>query len=520
MPVASFLFLLFVSSVIFVYYIVPVKYRWLVILAANIFFYCSYGVKYLVYLIISSLITFLAALFLRKASEEYTNDVATADKGQKKQFKEKLKKKKKRICLAALAIVLGIWIVLKYTNFFLANINAFLSEPLPLVEWVMPLGISFYTLVLAGYLIDVYRDKYEAETNYLRFFCFVSYFPHIIQGPFSRYDDLGKQLKQEHPFSYDRMEKGARRILWGFFKKLVVADKLAIVIHAIRASYSDHPASYLFFVILMYSFQIYADFSGYMDIMGGISQILGITLAENFRQPYLAKTVDEFWRRWHITLGEWFRDYVFYPLSMSPLAYKIASFARKRWGIKTAKLLQSYLALFFVWTATGLWHEANWKHVLWGYLNMFVIACAMQFADFNQKLRQRLHINEEAVYWKVFCVARTFLLVSILRVISTSDSIATAFSYFGHLLKGGLFVPVDFSLLFGEIAVSEMIAVIVGIAAIIAVDILNETGRWQSFKENCPMVIRCSILTILILSIILFGGGENDLLGGFMYARF
>ncbi len=521
MSVTSFLFLFFIVSVIFVYFICPSRYRWLVLLAANIFFYCTYGVSYIMYMIVSSLIVFLAALYMNKTSLHYKNEIASAEKEQKKQLKEELKKKKKRIRLIAVLIVSGIWIVLKYTNFIISNVNLFLSgNTIPSVSWIMPLGISFYSFVLLGYLIDVYRDKYEAEKNYLRFFSFVSYFPHIIQGPFSRYDDLGKQLKEEHRFSYDRLIEGCSRILWGFFKKLVVADKAAIVVDAIQTSYTEYTTIYLLFAIVMYSIQLYADFTAYMDIMGGISHILGIELAVNFKQPYLAETVDDFWRRWHITLGEWFRDYVFYPLSMSSMAYKIANYARSHWSNKAAKLLPSYIALFVVWTATGLWHEASWKQVIWGYMNMIVIIYSMQTNDFNQKLRQYLHIDQESVIWKLFCIVRTFLLISFFRIFSGSESIATAISYVKAIVTGDLFVSVRFFDLFVTLKTSEIIAVISGTIMIMIVDILNEKELWQSATQKCPMIVRNGILAVLILSIILFAGGDNDLLGGFMYARF
>ena len=521
MSVASFAFLLFVFAVIFLYYLFPLRHRWLVILAANIFFYCSHGIGYIIYMIISSLAAFYGALLLRDTTARYKEKIASSEKEQKKQLREELKKKKKTICTYVTLLVLGIWIVLKYTNFLVTNINGlFPGLSLPLASWLMPLGISFYTFDLLGYLIDVYREKYEAETEYLRLFTFVSFFPHIIQGPFSRYDELGKQLKEEHPFSYPRLTEGACRVLWGFFKKLVVADKLGIAIAAINASYQDYPAIYLVFSVIMYSFQLYADFSGYMDIMCGISHALGIELTENFKQPYLAKSVDEFWRRWHITLGEWFKDYVFYSLSMSGWAYKISGFSRKRWGNKAAKLIPGYIALIFVWTATGLWHGADWKHLLWAYLNMITIMYAMQFEDQNQKLKERLHIDPESLAWKTFCVLRTFLVISFFRIFTNVDTVMTGFSYIRHLFTGKLFVPVSLADLFVSLKTSEMIIILLGIVMMIVVDLLNESKRWESAKQNCPMLIRSGVLAVLIIVIILFAGGDNDLVGGFMYEYF
>ncbi len=521
MPVASFSFLLFVLVLTIVYYLIPSRYRWIVLLVASLLFYCSYGIYFILYMLFSSLVTYFGTILLHKTVLGYKAILSEAEKEKKKQLREELKKKKKRICFVTTITVLGIWIALKYANFIIHNFNLLLPEAkLPSMSWTVPLGISFYTLNLVSYLIDVYRNKYEPEKQYLRVLAYISFFPHIIQGPFNRYDDLGRQLKEEHRFSYQRLTEGMSRILWGYFKKLLIADKLGVIFGAINSSYAEQPMLYLLFATLLYGFYIYADFSGYMDIMCGISHLLGLKLAENFRQPYLAESVDEFWRRWHMTLGDWFKDYVFFSLSMSPAAYKVGNYCRKHWGDKAAKLIPGYIAMLFVWTATGLWHGADWKYVIWAYLNMLAIMYAMQFADTNQKWKERMHINDNSLVWKVFRIIRTYLFVSFFRIFSTSADVSAAVSYIRHLFSFFRFVPADLNGLFMGLKTSEAIAVLIGVIMLVIVDILKEKNLWQDVKVKCPLLIRNGILVFLIIMIILFAGGENDLIGGFLYEYF
>jgi len=249
--------------------------------------------------------------------------------------------------------------------------------------------MSFYTFHSVGYLMDVYRSKYPAEHNFCKYFTFISYFPHLLQGPFSRFDGLGKSIFEMHSFSYDRLCEGCARIVWGFFKKVVIADQLGVVVSAITQHYTNYTGTHIFMSIIFYGIQLYADFSGYMDIMCGFSHILGIKLSENFEQPYFARTIDDFWRRWHITLGHWFRDYVFYPVSMGKVAQQIGRRARGKWGPKMGKLVPGYYALIFVWTATGLWHGASWTFLIWGWLNMLVIMSTMQLDDWYTKIKTK-----------------------------------------------------------------------------------------------------------------------------------
>ncbi|MBQ7360446.1 MAG: MBOAT family protein [Lachnospiraceae bacterium] len=527
MNIVSWEFLLFSTVLIGTYFVIPRKFQWVVIFFSNLVFYFFAGIPYIGYMLIISVATFLGALQLKKAAlrgKEQASLVNTPE--EKKVIKEKVTQKKKLITGLAIVLSMGIWAVLKYTNFFIDNLNLPLkwfsdSIQIERVSWVLPLGISFYTFHAVGYLVDVYRNKYTAERNYFKFFAFISYFPHIVQGPFSRYDELGKSIGEEHKFSYERLCEGCARILWGYFKKMVVADKIGIAATSIFADSSQYSGIYMMFAMCAYGIQLYADFSGYMDIVCGLSHILGIKLAENFKRPYFAKSVDEFWRRWHITLGTWFRDYVFYPVSMGKTGQKMGKWARKKWGAKMGKLLPGYFALIFVWTATGLWHGANWTYLIWGYLNLFVIVLSMQLTDFYDKVKEKLHINSEQLWWKIVAIVRTFILVCFFRFFSAAPDIQTAMSMltntFGDMHFEVLKNPMY---LFVGVEYVDIYFSLIGTIFIFAVDLFEEAGVWNKVKEKCPVLIKNVCYVTLIMFIMMCAGSVSELMGGFMYASF
>lgn len=525
MSILSLQFLFFVLGVMLLYFMIPKKWQWIVLFIANILFYLSFGVKYIGYILFTSIVTYWAALKLDAVSDESKKSIAATDSASKKSVREMFLSLKSRICKSAIILSVGIWIIIKYGNFIIDNVNAVmkllhLSWSVEHLSFIIPLGMSFYTFHAVGYLMDVYRSKYPAEKNFAKYFTFVCYFPHLLQGPFSRFDGLGKSIFEEHSFSYDRLCNGCARIVWGFFKKVVVADQLGIAVTTIFQHYTSYTGTHIFMSMFFYCIQLYADFSGYMDIMCGISHILGIRLAENFEQPYFARTIDDFWRRWHITLGRWFRDYVFYPVSMGKFAQQIGRNARQKWGPKMGKLVPGYYALIFVWTATGLWHGASWTFLIWGWLNLLVIMSTMQLDDWYTKVKTKLHINDKGKPWILFCILRTFILVCFFRFFSTADNMAKLIAMLKHAVNHMSFKMLFSSKLFAGMQRESVIAVLVGIFLIFVVDMLKENNRWESVKANCPMLIRNVAYTFLIITTILFIAGGNELTKGFMYANF
>ena len=527
MSIFSGTFPCFIFILGILYFITPKKIQWIILLAGNLVFYAWSGYRYLVYILGFSFVTWFTGLQIEKISTELHQKLPEVTVKEEKTALRKAAGRGKRIRItAALVLTLGIWIVLKYGQFLL-NIFTPLSalfgasKTAGTLSLIVPLGMSFYTFDAIGYMIDVSRGKYAADRNYFHYLTFVSFFPHIIQGPFSRYNKLGETLFAFHSFSYDRLCQGAGRILWGYFKKLIVADKLAVTVNEIYSSYDHYWGIHILFVIVLYGIQVYADFSGYMDIVSGISHILGITLDENFKQPYLAVSVDDFWRRWHMTLGQWFRDYLFYPISMSKPLQRIGKKTREHFGPRAGKLIISYVSMFPVWTVTGLWHGANVTFLIWGWMNMLVMMISQALDPFYEKMRNLFHISLQSSLWHGFRVLRTFYLICFFRLFSRADSLMTAQHMIRHIFKGInrklLLHPLQ---LFPQMRAQDVYAALIGTVMMILVDLLCEKGKWENAKEKTPFFIRDLIYVILIFIIILFAGTGEDIARNFIYANF
>ena len=282
---ASYWFIGFLLLFFAAYYLIPLEKRWIILLFGNLVFYFHAGWQGVVFILLTSLTVFLSALAINKKDT----------------------KKKKLFLYFGLFLNLCILAVIKYIGFAIRNINGILVltgrmelEPISLF---IPMGISFYTFQALGYLLDVYWERCEVQKNFFRFFLFISFFPQLIQGPISRYNDLSKTLFSPHPFSFEMFWGGIRRILWGYFKKLVIADRVGVALGAIRGDASYYDGAYVVIAMLTWSIQLYADFTGGIDITIGIAKSLGIDVTENFDAPYFSKNIAEFWRRWHITMG-------------------------------------------------------------------------------------------------------------------------------------------------------------------------------------------------------------------------
>ena len=316
MQFTSTLFILFITLITFVFYLVPEKHRWKVLLVSSYVFYASFSTTGFLYLIPTTVEVFLFAKWIASINLKYNVILeAVTDKQEKKALKAKCKSEKKKILSLALFITIGILCILKYTNFLCVNIISLYKvlggkeRNYSPISFFIPLGLSFYTFSAASYLFDVYNNKYDAEKSLPRFALFMSWFPSIIQGPINRNNQLRKEFfEKEHPFVLQNVQFASQRILWGFLKKLVIADRADQVVTYIFGSYDSLPWFIILFGLFMYAIELYADFAGGMDIALGISELFGVKIPENFRQPYFATSVADFWRRWHITLGLWMKD--------------------------------------------------------------------------------------------------------------------------------------------------------------------------------------------------------------------
>ncbi len=525
----SYEFLAFLILTVAIYYVIPGKWQWLFLLLASYVFYALADPRYLIFILVTSLTVFLCgrAMDERKARfKAYFSSVKdTLDKEEKKRLKEGEKRAAKRIMLAGLLLNLGILAVLKYTNFTITNINAILraagSGELSLVNLIVPMGISFYTFQSLGYLLDVYWDKIPAERNFLRFALFVSFFPQLVQGPISRFSDLSESLYEAHPFDLKVITPGAQRVLWGYFKKLVIADRMLVAVKSIISAPEEYGGIYVFLGMLFYALELYADFTGGIDITIGTAQMLGITVTENFRRPYFSKGIKEYWKRWHITMGTWFTDYIFYPMSVSKGMQKLNKFARKHFGDQIGKRLPVYLCSFAVWFATGIWHGASWNFIVWGLGNFVVIMISQELEPLYAKFHGRFAV-EGKTPWKIFQVCRTVLLMSLLRMFDCYRNVPLTFRMMGSMVA-------DFSLndllnrgltVLG-LETADYIILLLGTLLLIVVSLLGRSGSVRARIAAKPLAVRFCLWFGLFLVTVLFGRyGVGFVSSQFIYNQF
>lgn len=527
MTINSVAFLLFLVCLFVLYYVLPKKTQWVVLLCASYLFYLLMGVQNLAFILLTTITTFLAARMMTsldaKLDFELLERKDTIEKAEKKLLQAKTKKQKKYLLVGLLVLNFGILAVLKYTNFVAGNLDGLMTslglEKIQTFSFIVPLGISYYTFQSMGYAIDVSRKKYKAEKNIFKFALFVSFFPQITQGPIGRYNDLANQLYASHKFEYKNLSFGLQRILWGFFKKLVLADLLLPVVRELFSNFTNYSGTVMFIACVLCAIQIYADFSGYMDIVAGASEIFGIKLAENFDRPYFSKSIAEYWRRWHITLGAWFRDYMFYPISISKTATKFGKFGRKHLGLRIGKLFPSLFALLIVWFTTGLWHDASWRYILWGLFNGLLIMLALQFDPLFEKAKAFLHINEKNFVWKLFRTARTFFLVCLLRVFPFASTTKESFLILGRIFTD-FSGDITLKSVFPGWGLTQLLVFIFAAGLFLFVSVMQRKGSVRVQLSKKPYLVRWSIYMALFYIIMIFGTFGNNLLGGFAYAQF
>lgn len=532
MAFVSVEFLAFISVVCLVYFLTPARAKWIVLLMASYVFYAFSSIKMLVFLLFTTATTFVAGQLLGKVSKRTKEYIASNKESlgreEKKAYKERQLKKKRRIVFLMVFINLGMLIFLKYFNFLAGNVNQLLGitgvdVTIPFLELFLPLGISFYTLQAIGYVVDVYREKYEPDKNIVKFALFMSFFPQIVQGPIARYDHLAHQLYEPHKFDYDRVTKGAQLILWGFMKKLVLADRIAILVNQIFNNYTQYEGVMLFIGAVGYSLQIYGDFSGGMDIARGVSQILGIDLAVNFERPYFSRSLGEFWRRWHITLGSWMKDYVFYPLSLSKSFNKLGKRCRKIFGNYIGKKLPTFLSMFIVFMFVGVWHGSSWKYIAYGFWNGGIISASILLESFYEKCNAACKIDAESYGWKFIQMVRTFVLCSLGRYFSRAETCRIALSMFkGTFICFNPWVLTDGTLMQLGLEMVDYLLIATMILILLVVGILQERGvhlRDSIAQQN--IIFRWTLYMGALIFVLLAGiYGPGYSASEFIYQQF
>ncbi len=396
MSFTSSIFVLFLIIVFSVYWAIPNKYRWFLLLVSGYYFYMSWNVKYAILIFITTFVSWICALLIEKSSQPRT---------------------KKWILAAAVVICFGILFVFKYFNWFFSELNTFFSwfgipfQPITLML-LLPVGISFYTFQTMSYVVDVYRGEVEAERNLGIYAAFVVFFPQLVAGPIERSRNLLCQIKGDHSFHADRALDGAKLLLWGYFKKLVIADLAAKYVNQIYGDLHSFAGFGCMMAILMFTVQIYCDFSGYSDIAIGTGKLLDIDLMTNFKSPYWSSSIREFWSRWHISLSTWFRDYVYIPLGGNR-----CSKGRRAFNLMTTMLV------------SGLWHGAGNTFIIWGGMH--------GIAQLTEDLLQKpLGSIRRKKFGRGLLTVLCFAFCNVAWVFFRAESFSDAFFVLTHCLDG------------------------------------------------------------------------------------
>ena len=476
----SFHFLVFFAVVTLAFFTLPHRYRWFLLLASSCYFYMAFVPIYVLILAFTIVIDYFAGIWLERTHG----------------------KKRRLLLVASLVSNVGVLAFFKYYNFLNDNLTALLygagfTNPIPYLSILLPIGLSFHTFQAMSYTIEVYREKQKAEHNFGIYALYVMFYPQLVAGPIERPQNLLHQFYEEHFFDYVRVTDGLKLMAWGLFKKMVIADRLAIVSDAVYNNPHAYSGPGFLVATLAFSFQIYCDFSGYSDMAIGAARVMGFKLMKNFDRPYSAKSISEFWKRWHISLSSWFRDYLYLSL-----------------GGNRVSLSRWYFNLFFVFLVSGLWHGANWTYVIWGALHGAYLIGAILLERPRKKVEHLIGLDRRDALNNTVQCALTCLLAGFAWIFFRANSVDDAFYIVGHLFSG-------FSE--GLTSVAPLLEksdwIVAGISVLVmeGVQYLHAKGRLHGFLVTRPLLVRWGLYYGLIAVILLFGQFENR---QFIYFQF
>jgi D-alanyl-lipoteichoic acid acyltransferase DltB (MBOAT superfamily) len=458
-------FLIFFPTVVILYFVIPHKYRWMVLLGASYYFYMSWRIEYVLLLITSTLVDYFSAIQIDKA--------------------EKISRRKMFLILS-IVVNIGLLFIFKYFNFFSNSfgeiIKIFSIEFTPLeLQVLLPLGISFYTFQTLGYTIDVYRKKIKPERHLGILAVYVSFFPQLVAGPIERAKNLIPQFFEKHKFDYERVSIGAKLMLWGFFKKLVIADGVARLVDVVFQNPQFFSEETLIMGTIFFGIQIYCDFSGYTDIALGSAKIMGFDLIDNFKRPYFSKNIQAFWRRWHISLTSWFRDYIYIPL-----------------GGNRGKKINWYSNILIVFLIAGLWHGANWTFLAWGAIHGYYLIFFLEIRNIGRKINDYIGLQKLSILNHLFQAGIVFILVNIGWIFFRSNTVNDAFYIIVKIM-------INIPNIYWEFSVLQMI-IIIFIFSILLFEFLIEYRNYDRIKNifNNEINLNRIKILILIMVVILF----------------
>lgn len=470
----SFTFLLFFPIAALLYYVLPHKLRGTYLLLVSYGFYMNWNPTYALLLAGITLVSYFSALGMSRLSRL-----------------ENKESQSKKVLVASIVLCLLPLIVFKYFNFINGSVFALLQAfgmriPMPDFKWLLPVGISFFTFKVISYLVDVYKGRIEPERNLGIYALYVSFFVDLAAGPIDRAEKLIPQLKTKHNFVPEQVVKGLRLMLWGYFMKVVVADRLTLYVDPVFNHLDSHSGISVLLAAVFFSIQIYCDFGGYSFIAIGCGKVMGFDLMTNFERPYMATSVTDFWRRWHISLSTWFRDYVYIPLG----------------GNRCSKL-RNRINLLVTFTVSGLWHGANWTFVIWGFLNGVFQVFGKMWKKSGSK--QKVYKGSERA-WNIFI---TFVLMTVAWTFFRANNVEDAIQALGMMCvpTGSLYIP----------QTSLLVYILMGMAVLLVCDVLQEMHGRHPLLENKSVVVRFAsylLLIVLILTVGVFDGGQ------FIYFQF
>ena len=531
MTLTSFRFLVFAAVTVLCYYLVPKRGQWMVLLTASILFYAAAGGWYLPFLVATILSTFALARIMEghaRRDEDYiAAHKADMDKEARKAYKAAGKKKRFRMLVGGLVLNFGILAVLKYTGFAVGIVNdvlgLFKASTLPVPSLILPLGISFYTFRSTAYIIDVYRGKAQAAKNLGKYALFVAFFPAVMQGPICRWGDLAEQLDAPHRAEWDNLSAGLLRVLWGMLKKLVVADTVMVAVKTIIADPAEFGGMYVFLLIILYSAVIYGDFTGGIDITIGVSRMLGLKLTENFNRPFSSRSTAEYWNRWHITMGSWFTDYVFYPLSICKSMQRLSKWSRAHLGKAIGMRFPVYLATLVTWFLTGLWHGASWNFIVWGVLNGIIILISRECEPLYKKFRERFPRLTSSAFYGGFACVRTFFLMGAVRILDCYRDVPVTvgafasmfydFSHWGDLIDGSVME---------KLGITLPVWILVGLTTVL-IFFVSRAGKETPVADRLsrrPVLWTLAVLGLAVTVMIFGSYGIGFNAGDFIYGQY
>ncbi len=480
-------FLIFFPVVFMVYFLLPPGIRYIWLLVSSYYFYICWNPKYIILILFSTVITYISGIIM-EILREGKEDI-------------QVKGHDLKIC-AAISFILNLSMLFyfKYFEFAVSTLNRIFGiigaeAEISSGDMILPVGISFYIFQALGYTMDVYRGEIKAERNFLRYALFVSFFPQLVAGPIERSKNLLRQVDSPTYFDLENVRQGLLTMAYGLFMKVAVADRLAGIIDPIYGDWINHTGMDLGAATMLFAVQIYCDFEGYSQLAIGSAQVLGFRINQNFKTPYLSTNIREFWKRWHISLTNWFRDYLYIPLGGS----------RKGRGRK-------YINTMIVFLISGLWHGASWHFVVWGGVNGFYSIIQDSTESVRKKVYRFLKIDTEALFWKCFCGFVTFFLIDISWLLFRSPGVRQAISILYKICNGfnpWYFFSDDFYNIFGS--AKNFSIIVFSLAAVVGVDMVRKKG--VSLKEYLlkqQIVYRWSIYLILIFIIMLWGAYGND----------